>query len=133
MRKDMEEDKLNKPRNFKEQVEQTLVKLLMRAEREVPDYGDFIPVHEMFPNLDTKSQNIVGMYGLTILKLPQNVRSDPKRRYIEACAYEPTGAYKAKMLVFGGCNDEILSALRDRGLVDKLCDIYATLADCLRD
>mgnify|MGYP007013960958 CR=1 FL=1 len=82
MRKDMEEDKLNKPRNFKEQVEQTLVKLLMRAEREVPDYGDFIPVHEMFPNLDTKSQNIDGMYGLTILKLPQNVRSDPKRRYI---------------------------------------------------
>ena len=128
----MEEDKLKKPKNFKEQVEQTLEKLLMRTEREIPDYGDFIPVHEMFPNLDTVSQNIVGMYGLTILKLPQNVRSDPKRRYIEACAYEPTGAYKAKMLVFGGCKDEILSALRDRGLVDKLCDVYATLADCLR-
>ena len=129
----MEEVKFDEPRNFREQVEQTLEKLLMRTEREIPDYGDFIPVHEMFPNLDTKSQNIVGMYGLTILKLPQNVRPDPKRRYIEACAYEPTGAYKAKMLVFGGCNDEILSALSDRGLVDKLCDVYATLADSLKD
>ena len=69
------------------------------------------------------------------LRMASTTSSDApaKRRYIEACAYEPTGAYKAKMLVFGGYNDEILSALRDRGLVDKLCDVYATLADSLKD
>ena len=69
----MEERKLGSPRNFKEQVEQMLEKLIVRAEREVPEYGDFAPVTELFQNLDPGSQDIVGKFGLTILKLPKDV------------------------------------------------------------
>lgn len=129
----MEESKLEEPKNFREQVERMLEKLIVRAEKEVPEYGDFAPVTELFPNLDYDSSDIVGMYGVTILKLPASIRPDPKRRYIEANAYEPTGSYKAKMFVAGGHKEMILSKIRDRKFIDDLCRIYAKLFDCLKD
>jgi hypothetical protein len=129
----MEERKLGSPRNFKEQVEQMLEKLIVRAEREVPEYGDFAPVTELFQNLDPGSQDIVGKFGLTILKLPKDVTPDPKERYVEACAYEPTGSYKAKMFVAGGYKDEILLRLKEGEFIDSLCHSYAVLKDSLKD
>lgn len=129
----MEENKLDKPKNFREQVDRMLEKLIIRAEKEVPEYGDFATVTELIPNLDSGSSHIVGMYGLTILKLPENVRPDPKQRYVEACAYEPTGSFKAKMLVAGGHKEIILSKLRDRKFVDDLYYTYGELVDCLKD
>ena len=129
----MEEKELKKPRNFKEQVEVMLGKIIMRAEKEVPDFGDFAPVTEFFPNLDSKSSDIVGMYGLTILKFPKDVVPDPRQRYVEASAYEPTGSYKAKMIVASGYKAKILTELRDVKFLLELCYTYGDLADSLRD
>lgn len=129
----MEESKSDKPKNFREQVDRMLEKLIIRAEEEVPEYGGFAPVTELFPNLHSGSSHIVGMYGMTILKFPENVDPDPKQRYVEACAYEPTGSYKAKMLVAGGHKEIILSKLKDRKFVDDLYYTYGELVDCLKD
>ena len=125
--------KLKQPRNFKEQVEVMLEKVVIRAEKEVPEFGDFAPVTEFFPNLDTKSTDIVGMYGLRIFKFPKDIEPDPKRRYVEAYAYDPTGSYKAKMIVASGYKDKILTELQDVKFLLELGYTYGDLADCLKD
>ena len=126
--KKMEE---KQPKNFQEQVDMTVAKLAERSEREVPEYGDFAPVIEFFDNLDEASKNTVGKYGIMVLKLPKNVRPDPKQRYIEASAYEPTGNYKSKMYVGSGYKEDIHHDLYK--FTDKLADVYAKLADSLND
>ena len=128
--KKMEE---KQPKNFQEQVDMTIKKLSERSEREVPEYGDFAPVVEMFDNLSPNTSDIAGKYALAIIRLPKDVEPDPKQRYIEAAAYEPTGTYKAKMVVGSGKKDEVLKMLKDPEFAKELCYTYGDLVESLKD
>ena len=130
----MEDRQNNKePRSYKEQVMQTVEKVIERIEREVPERGDFGRVMEFFPNLDPLSADEVKMYGLAVFKMPDDVQPDSKQRYIEASAYEPSGSFKASLIVGSGHKDVILARLRDPEFIDKLEYTYADLIEMLRD
>lgn len=104
---------------FQNQLDEALAKLLNRAITELPDFGDFLPIREIFPNLDAETQKYVSSYGLQIYKMPANVVPDPKKRYIEAKAYMP-GGYAASMVVGSGPKDEILELLSSKDFALKL-------------
>lgn len=110
---------------FAEQVENTVKTLKERAEREVAEYGDFMAVTELFPNLDKETQ--IGNYALKIFKMPKDVVSDPKKRYLEAAIYMPSGDYKMTMVVGSGTKQEILDMLNQPDFCKKLNKIYGEL------
>ncbi len=120
----------NEDMTFDEQVSKIIKDILVRAEREVPEYGDFRPVREFMPNLD-KGTTAVGKYGLSIYKMPKDVVPDPKQRFIEAAAYVPRGDYKATLIVDSGNKKEILEKIKDPEFAEKLNDAYAQLLDLL--
>lgn len=120
----------NEKITFDDQVEQIIKDISARAEREVPEYGDFAPVTEFMPNLD-KGTTAVSKYGLTIYKMPKDVVADPKKRYIQAAAYMPAGDYKATLVVGSGDKKEILEKLNSPDFPEKLNDAYAQLLELL--
>ncbi len=121
------------PKNFQDQVDIMLEKITARMEREVPEYGEFSPVLEVFENLDKDSQYYVGKYGLKIYKMPKIADPDPKMRYIEAAAYVPSGDYKADKIVGSGDINEIKNLLSDSKFADKLCSTYGKLLQMIKD
>ena len=121
------------PKNFQEQLDMAVAKLIERSEREVPEYGDFAVVSEMFDNRDPKTANIAGKFAVAVKKMPKDVEPDPKQRFIEAAAYEPTGNYKSSRFVGEGYKDHILELLKDPKFVEELAYIYGDLLDALKD
>lgn len=115
----------NKLPTFAEQVEKTIKTILERAEREVAEYGEFMPVTEFFPNLD-KNTNI-GNYALKIFKMQKDVVPDPKKRYIEAAIYMPHGDYKMTAIVGSGTKQEILEQMKTTDFFEKLNKTYGEL------
>ena len=108
-----------------------LQKLIERAEREVPEYGDFAPVYENFkntnPNLD------VDRYQLRIFKKPKSEVADETKRYIEAEVYTKAGTYKANVLLGAGKKEDIIKQLRSEGFVDELNNSYIQLVDMIQN
>jgi hypothetical protein len=119
------------PKSFQDQVDMLLQKISTRAEREVPEYGDFAPVNEDFPNLDKNTQ--VSKYGLSIYKMPKNVVPDEKKRYVEASAYPLAGDYRSRMVVGSGNKEEVLKLLNSKDFAEKLNSCYADLVEALKD
>ena len=71
---------------MKDKVKNMVKKITLRAEREVPEYGDFAPVYEEFKNTDTSLKATDFM--LKIVKPPSNIKGHEKLRYIELSAYQ---------------------------------------------
>ena len=118
----------NKPKTMEELITDTLEKLSAQ-ERYIAEYGDFAPIMEFFDNPDPLTQEFVGTYGMKIYKMPKDVVPDPKKRYIEAAAYVPSGKYKARMNVASGTKEEILKKLKDPEFVKNLKGVYRELEE----
>lgn len=120
------------PKNFQDQIDITLEKLVKR-EREVAEYGDFAPVSEYFDNLGQTTKDIVSKYEVKIYKMPYDVDPDPKKRYVEAVAYEPAEEYKSNMIVGAGTKKEVLELLKDPEFAQKLNIVYGKLVNNLSE
>ena len=105
--------------------------LIARAEREVPEYGDFTPVFENFkntnPNLD------VDRYQLKIFKMPKAQVADETRRFLEAEVYTKAGIYKANMLLGEGSKKDIMKQIKSEDFVEKLNNAYIQLVDLIQN
>lgn len=108
-----------------------LQKLIERAEREVPEYGDFAPVYENFKN--TNPNLNVDRYQLRIFKKPKSEVADETKRYIEAEVYTKAGTYKATVLLGTGKKEDIIKQLRSEGFVDELNNSYIQLVDMIQN
>ena len=106
-----------------------MLKNLSDQENYIAEYGDFAPVMEFFENPDPKTQEFVGKYGMKIYKMPKDVVPDPKKRYVEAAAYIPSGKYKADMTVGSGTKEEVLKLIRDPEFAKTLPKIYQELTE----
>ena len=106
-----------------------MLKKLSDQERYIAEYGDFAPVMEFFDNPDPRTQEFVGKYGMKIYKMPKDVVPDPKKRYIEAAAYVPSGKYKSTMTVGSGTKEEVLNIIRDPEFPKKLQKAYEKLEE----
>lgn len=120
-------------KSIEDYIEQLIAKIVRRTETDVPDYGDFMPVSETFVNPYVCDRRIVGRYGLEIIKMPYDVEPEPKKRFLRANAYEPSGQYKSGMIVKSGTKDEILETLLSETFPTELFIIFDNLRDSLRD
>lgn len=121
-------DKMAKYENIiEEQVKNLVSKLHARAEREVPEYGDFAPVYEEFKNFD---KNLSASNFLLKIYKPKNSQ-DEKLRYIEAAAYALPTPYKAEMPILQGRKEDILKLLKDEDFAENLRKTFVKLSHSL--
>jgi hypothetical protein len=120
-----------KDKSFQDYVDEMVEKVADRAEKEVPEYGEFTSVTEYMPNPEPSDP--VSKYALSVLKMPKDVVSDPKQRYIQATAYIQNSDYKATMLIGAGHKEKIMQILNNPKFPEKLNQTYGKLLDAIED
>lgn len=116
-------------------MEQSLKKMvnqiLVRAEREVPEYGDFAPVYEEIKNI---SQSLCPTdYVLKISKLPKEIKNNETTRVLELVAYKLPAPYKASRAIAYGTKEEILNQLKSEEIFTKVEQTAKDLSEDLSD
>lgn len=106
-------------------------KLLARAEREVPEYGEFTPVYEQFANPD-KSLSATD-FMLKIAKPPKTIQGHEKIRNLTVVAYRLPLPYKAERIIATGNKDDILKELQSPEVFDKIRQAANSLSYNLED
>lgn len=114
---------------FEDKIQKMIKDLYTRAEREVPEYGDFKMVYEEFPNPE-KSLCATDF----MLKIYKPITKDSeKMRNLEAVAYNFPHPYKAERTLVHGTKKEVLDALKSKDLPEKLMEIFKNLAEHLSE
>ena len=119
--------------SFQEYVDELVRRAIERTEQEVTETGRFSDIFELFCNPDEGSSDVVGKYGLHIYKMPSDVVADPAKRYIQACAYIPSAAYKATLMCGSGTKAEIIALMKDPAFPKKLNQTFGELLEMLED
>lgn len=119
--------------SFQECVDELVRRTMKRIEEEMPDEGAFSDIFELFCNPDDGTSDVVGKYGLHVYKMPSDIVADPAMRYVQACAYIPSGAYKATLMAGSGRKAEILELMKEPSFADKLSCTFDELTEMLRD
>ena len=123
--------KVAKPMNIEQLFENTLKKLYDRAQREVPEYGDFKIVNEKFTNPDKKLK--VTDYEIRIVNPPKNIEDQEILRGIYITAYNSPSPYKAERLITAGTKKEILEKLKSKEFLNEILDAAKSLSHSLED
>lgn len=119
--------------SFQDYVNELVRRTMKRIEEEMPDEGAFSDIFELFCNPDDSTSDIVGKYGLHVFKMRADIVPDPKKRYVQACAYIPSGEYKATLMAGSGTKAEILALMKDQSYANKLNYTFGELLDMLKD
>ena len=102
-----------------------------RAEREVPEYGDFAPVYEQFTNPD-KSLTATD-FMLKISKPAKNIKGHEKIRNLEVVAYKLPLPYKAETIIATGSKEDIMKQLQSAEIYTKIKEAAHNLSYNLED
>lgn len=122
--------KMAKAENIIEEHVRNLVsKLHSRAEREVPEYGDFAVVYEEFKNPD---KSLAATDFMLKIYKPKNTK-DEKFRCLEAVAYALPAPYKAERPLLQGKKEDILKSLKDEKFTEHLQKTFTELSENLED
>ncbi len=124
-------NKMDSEKTYEDKVYDMIDAVTERAEREVPEYGDFAPVYEEFKN--TNSKLPIDRYQLKVLKMPKEDVPDEKQRFLQAAVYAPAGDYKADMLIGAGHKDKIMEILKSDEFPETLNDAYIKLVDFMQN
>ena len=119
--------------SFQDYVNELVRRTMKRIEEEMPDEGAFSDIFELFCNPDDSTSDIVGKYGLHVFKMRADIVPDPNKRYVQACAYIPSGEYKATLMAGSGTKAEILSLMKEQSYANKLNYTFGELLDMLKD
>ena len=119
--------------SFQECVDELVRRTIERIEKEMPDEGGFADIFELFCNPDDGTSDVVGKYGLHVFKMRADIVPDPNKRYVQACAYIPSGEYKATLMAGSGTKAEILSLMKEQSYANKLNYTFGELLDMLKD
>ena len=119
--------------SFQDYVDELVRRTMKRIEEEMPDEGAFSDIFELFCNPDDSTSDIVGKYGLHVFKMRADIVPDPNKRYVQACAYIPSGEYKATLMAGSGTKAEILALMREQAYANKLNNTFGQLLDMLED
>ena len=118
-------------KNMDELIKKMVADLLTRAEREVPEYGDFKIVYEQFKNPD--KDLTATDFMLKITKPPKTIEGHEKKRYLELVAYNLPSPYIAEKVIGHGNKEEILAKLKEDGLCEKIKEKLIQLSKELED
>lgn len=120
-------------KSFQDYVDDLVLRIVERIEKDVPDTGNFADILELFTNPSYKTKSDVGRYGLRVFKMRPDVDPDPAMRYVEAAAYDPSGTYKSNFYVAAGTKEEVLAQLHSDEFSINLTDDFVKLTDALHD
>ena len=121
--------KMPQEQTFEEKVQKMVDDLSARAEREVPEYGDFKTVYEVIKD-DSPNSRVLG-YALKIRK--PNLQNSEKLRGLEAVVYDSYSDYQSERVIAKGSKEDILKTLKDEDLAKKLTKAFDELSDNLND
>ena len=102
-----------------------------RAEREVPEYGDFAPVYEQFAN--PKKELSATDFMLKISKPPKSVENNEKIRNLEVIAYKLPCPYKAECIVATGTKEELMQKLQEPKTLKTINETAKSLSKDLEE
>ena len=119
--------------SFQDYVNELVRRTMKRIEEEMPDKGSFSDIFELFCNPDDGTSDVVGKYGLHVFKMQSDIVPDPTKRYVQACPYIPSAAYKATLIVGSGTKAEILELMKEPSFAEKLNYTFGELLDMLQD
>ena len=122
--------KSNEVKTMKKSLEKLINNIRLRAEREVPEYGDFAPVLEEFKNFDKTLE--ASDFMLKIVKPPKNIENHETLRYIELTAYKLPLPYKVTKLVGRGSKEEILKQLDQPDFLTKVEESFKSMSENLK-
>lgn len=123
--------KANEVKNMDELIKKMVADLLARAEREVPEYGEFRVVWEEFKNPD-KTLDATD-FLLKITKPPKGLEGNEVERYLEAAALKQGSAYGAESVIGFGTKKDILNKLKEEDLCEKIKEKFIQLSKSLED
>ena len=110
-------------------VQELIDAIIQQTMEHVPEFGDFTPVMEFMSNPDSLTQEFVGKFGLRVFKMPYDVVRDPRKRYVEAAAYVPSGIYKSTWVIASGDKNEVLEIMQSKSFPKKLIDAFIKLEE----
>ncbi len=119
--------------SFQECVDELVRRTVVRIKEEMSDKGSFSDIFELFCNPDDGTSDVVGKYGLHVFKMQSDIVADPAMRYVQACAYIPSGACKATLMAGSGRKAEILELMKEPSFAEKLNYTFGELLDMLQD
>lgn len=119
--------------SFQDCVDELVRRTVVRIKEEMPDKGSFSDIFELFCNPDDGTSDVVGKYGLHVFKMQSDIVADPAMRYVQACAYIPSGEYKATLMAGSGTKAEILALMKEPSFAEKLNYTFGELLDMLQD
>lgn len=118
-------------KTMEEHIKKMVQDILTRAEREVPEYGDFAPVYEEFKN--PLKELCATDFMLKITKPPKHIENHEKKRYLEVVAYKLPAPIKSTRIIAVGEKDTILSKLKDKEILEKIDKAVRELSENLND
>ena len=125
--------KTNEVKGMKQNVKQMVETLLEKAKdsRALPDYGDFSPLYTEFKN--PNSNLCATDFMLKIVKPHNSIEGHETKRNLELVAYKLPSPYIAERLLASGTTEEILEALKDPTLLEKITTATESLSKSLED
>ena len=123
--------KVKEVKTMEQHIKKIVNDVLVRAEREVPPYGDFAPVYEEFKN--TNSAYDATHFMLKIVKPPKNIEGHETLRNIELTAYKIPSPYKASVIIKSGSKDDIMEQLKNPEILKEVEDSFKNLSQDLSD
>ena len=125
--------KSNEVMNMRQNITSMVRGLLEKAKdsRALPNYGDFSPLYTEFKNPD--SNLCATDFMLKIVKPHSSIEGHEKLRNLEIVAYKLPSTYIAERLLASGTTEEILEALKDPNLLNKIESATQSLSISLED
>ena len=111
-------------------VQNMISELREKTEKSVPEVGEFKIVYTEFHNPDPKLE--VTDFILKVTKPPKSVTGHERRRYLEFVAYNVPSPYICEKVIAAGEKHEILAALDDANLPQRLIDLIPQMERDLR-
>ena len=125
--------KTNEVKGMKQHIE-TMVKTLSekaKDSRALPPYGEFSPLYTEFKN--PNPELCATDFMLKIVKPHNSIEGHETLRNLELVAYKLPSPYIAERLLVSGTSDEILKALQDPELLNKISSAAESLSKSLND
>ena len=123
--------KIKEVKNMEQHVKKMVNDVLVRAEREVPPYGDFAPVFEEFKNSNPALD--ATHFMLKIVKPPKTIEGHETIRNIELTAYKVPTPYKSSVIVETGSKDDIMQKLKNPEFFKEVEEQFTNLSHDLSD
>lgn len=111
-------------------VQNMISELREKTERIVPEVGEFKIVYTEFHNPNPNLE--VTDFILKVTKPPRSVTGHERRRYLEFVAYNVPSPYICEKVIAAGEKHEILAALDDTNLPQRLIDLIPQMERDLR-